>query len=195
MPVRQVDLVNGQPEEPRRSRAGSWLRRRSSDWSLLVGQAALWLAVVAFGGIIFVLNGGYSVMGLQVITESFHAAGRVFWAALAAITFDVPLPEAAKQQLDALALTQPLIPWLGVVAASILQVVVLYRKLRGLSVPSKLWVAASILSVYDLATTFFGLGTTQWIAQAGWLIQGLLAFFLTFVLEVTVSLLLRPNEA
>ena len=76
-------------------------------------------------------------------------------------------------------------------AASLLQVCAIYLKLRGRDIPPWMLVAAVLLSIYDMATTFFGLGTVGWIAQAGLLVQGGLAVILTFIVELTVSCMLR----
>lgn len=175
MPVQSVDMKNGQ----------SVTQRKRVDWPLLLGKAGVWLAVVAFGGVFWAVNGGFSVIGLEVVASSFNAAGRLFWAAMASITFAVPV------SVPGLPASQPLIPWLGVIAASLLQVCVIYLKLRGRDVPMWMMVAAILLSIYDMGTTFFGLGTVAWIARAGFVLQGFLSFILTFIVELTVSFMLR----
>jgi divalent metal cation (Fe/Co/Zn/Cd) transporter len=174
MSVRSVEMKNG--------RATRWTR---PDWPVLLALGGVWLAITAFGGVFWAINGGFSVLGLEVVATSFNTAGRLCWAALASITFPVPVHVPGLPQ------TQPLLPWLGVLAASLLQVCVLYLKLRGRDVPLWMLVAAVLLSLYDLGTTFFGLGTVAWIARAGYILQGLLAVILTFIFEVTVSFMLR----
>src|SRR5438477_13007162 len=87
--------------------------RAKPDWSLVAGKCGVWLAIISFGGIFFAVNGGFSVLGLQVIAESFNVAGRLAWAALASIVFAVPV------HIPGLPTSQPLIPWLGVIAASL----------------------------------------------------------------------------
>lgn len=155
------------------------------DWTLLMGKLGVVLAIISFGGVFWAINGGFSVLGLEVLATSFNAAGRLFWIAMASFTFRVPIV------VPGLPSDQPLIPWLGVVAASLLQVVVLYRKLKGLAIPRWLWVAAIVVSGYDLVTTFFGLGTVAWLVAAGPVVQGVVAIILTFIVEGSVSVILR----
>ena len=175
MSIRSVELKN----------SAVTAQRRRLDWPLLLGKVGVWLAIACFGGIFWAINGGFSVIGLQVVATSFNHAGRLFWAAMASVTFPVPV------SVVGLPSTQPLIPWLGVIAASLLQVCTIYLKLRGRDIPHWMLLAAVLLSIYDLATTFFGLGTVTWIAQAGLVVQAGLAFILTFIVELTVSFMLR----
>ena len=160
-------------------------QRKGLDWPLLLGKVGVWLAIASFGGIFWAINGGFSVIGLEVVATSFNHAGRLFWAAMASVTFPVPVRVTGLPQ------TQPLFPWLGVIAASLLQVCAIYLKLRGRDIPHWMLVAAVLLSIYDMATTFFGLGTVVRIAQAGPVVQGGLAAILTFIVELTVSFMLR----
>jgi hypothetical protein len=175
MSVRSVELKN----------SAVAAARRRLDWPLLLGKIGVWLAIASFGGIFWAINGGFSVLGLEVVATSFNHAGRLFWAAMTSLTFPVPVRVAG------LPTTQPLLPWLGVIAASLLQVCVGYLKLRGRDIPPWMLLAALLLSGYDMATTFFGLGTVGWIARAGVLVQGGLAAILTFIVELTVSFMLR----
>lgn len=174
------------PEVRRPQGATAPIRRpQGRDWTMAIGKVGMWLAIIAFGGIFFAVNGGFSVLGLEVVAKSFNSAGALLWAALAAITFPVPV------RVTGLPATQPLIPWLGVVSASLLQIVALYRKLRGLSTPRWMIIAVVVLSIYDFSTTFFGLGTVEWAQQAGVFIRLVVAGFLTFALEVTIGFSLR----
>lgn len=175
MPVQSVEMKSKQ----------TIAQRTRIDWPLLLGKIGVWLAIASFGGIFWAINGGFSVLGLEVVATSFNHAGRLFWGVVALFTFTIPV------QLPGLPNTQPIIPWLGVIAASLLQVCAIYLKLRGRDMPVWMLLAAVLLSVYDMATTFFGLGTVTWIAHAGFAVQGVLAFILTFVVELTVSFMLR----
>ena len=174
------------PRQERRATGRHWTN--DVDWTLWLAKAGAWLAVISFGGIFWAINGGFSVMGLAIIATSFNEAGDLFWASLAAITFTVPRPVAG------LGATQPLIPWLGVVAASILQVTIIIRRRRGQPIPLWMWISGVILSVYDLTTTFYGLGTLRWIQQAGVLVQAFLSAVLTFLLELTVGMLVKKRH-
>ncbi|NJO81654.1 MAG: hypothetical protein HC828_02045 [Blastochloris sp.] len=147
----------------------------------IIGWVGLWLAVAAFGGAIWAINGGFSVQGLEVIANAFNEAGRIFWRFASRWTFGVPGSEG----------TQPIIPWAGVVSSSILQVVVVLLRLLKRRIPPELVVAAVVLSVYDYSTTGFGLYTVPWAQAIGIFPTALIAFVLTFILEVIVAILLR----
>jgi divalent metal cation (Fe/Co/Zn/Cd) transporter len=162
-------------------------QHQSRDWPMLFAKAGVWLAALSFGGIFWAINGGYSVIGLGVVASSFNEQGRAFWAAMSAITFPIPGPTEAL----GLSANQPLLPWLGVVSASLLQVVVVYLKLKGREIPRWLLIAATLISAYDLGTTYAGLGTVAWIAGAGFVPQAIIALFITFVVEATIGLMIR----
>jgi hypothetical protein len=155
------------------------------DWSLTIAKFGVLLALLPFGGIFWAVNGGFSVLGLEVLAGAFNSAGRLFWAAVSAITFDVPA------RVPGLPTAQPLVPWCGVLAATLLQIALVWRKLRGKSIPTWLVVFTILLSIYDLATTYFGLGTVGWIVRAGFIIQFPIALLLTFGLEATIGYMLR----
>lgn len=163
-----------EPEPPRGS--GPW-----KGIITAVGWVGLWLAVGSFGGAVWAINGGFSVLGLEVIATSFNSAGRVFWAGVSTWTFTVPNVEEA----------QPIVPWAGVVSASLLQVVVLLLRLLKSAIPRELLVAAVVLSLYDYGTTGFGLYTVEWAKRIGAVPTALIALALTFTLEFVVALLLR----
>ena len=152
---------------------------------LYLARIGVWLAVVCFGGIFWTINGGFSVISLGVMAKAFNEAGALFWAAMTSITFNVPV------RVPGLPLTQPLLPWLGVIAASFLQIAALYLGLRRRPIPVWLALATLLLSLYDYITSYYGLGTIAWIASAGLLFQVVLALFLTFTVEIIVSLILR----
>jgi hypothetical protein len=158
--------------------------RRRIDLTMALGRIAAVLAIIAFGGLFWAINGGFSVLGLETLAKSFNTSGRLFWAIISRWTFSVP-------DVPGLPATQPIIPWLGVVAASLLQFVTIYRKLRHLAIPRWMFAAALVLSLYDLATTYYGLGTVAWLAGAGLIVQGLVAAVLTFIVELSASILLK----
>jgi len=93
------------------------------------------------------VNGGYSVRGLGVLAGLFNEAGALFWAAVSSWSFSVPVTVPGLPE------TQPVIPWLAVVASSLLQVSVLWLKLSGRDIPPHMLVAAILLSLYDYGTT------------------------------------------
>lgn len=192
---RAEPLRNGERVEPRHKQYAQHIAQgvmtmyssaaRSNDWTLTLGKVGVILALAPFGGLFWAVNGGFSVLGLGVVAANFNSAGALFWAAISAINFTVPV------EVPGLPTTQPLLPWGAVLGATILQIVVIWRKLRGRSIPTWLLIFAILLSLYDIATTFFGLGTVEWIASAGFIIQAPIALVLTFGLEATIGFLLR----
>lgn len=194
MPVQSSDLVNGQeraPSAPRpsfRPSSPSLARAHGFDWSLAAGRLALLLALLPFGVLWWGVNGAYSVQGLGAAAAAFGKTASLWYAIIAAWTFTVPLPPAAAA-LE-LPTIQPVLPWLGVASASIFQVVIVVRRGRA---PIPLWmaVAAALLSLYDVGTTWYGLGTVRWVAQAGDWFQAGLTAVLTFGLEMIVGYALR----
>lgn len=153
--------------------------------ALLIGKLGMWLAVLSFGGIFWAVNGGFSVIGLGVLASSFNSAGVLFWAAISTWTFAVPV------QVPGLPTTQPLIPWVGVVAASLLQISVVWLKLSGRGVPWQLLTTAVLLSIYDYVTTVAGLGTIPWLAKAGVVPALVIAVPLTFAIETAIGFALK----
>lgn len=160
----------------------------SGGCAILLGKAGMWMAVLSFGGIFWAINGGFSVIGLSVLASSFNDAGKLFWAAISGITFAVPVAVAG------LPARQPLIPWIGVIAASLLQISVVWLKLSKRSIPVPLLITATLLSIYDYVTTFFGLGAMTWLAFLGWPAQAILAIPLTFALESAIGYALNPKK-
>jgi len=153
--------------------------------AILLGKLGMWLAVASFGGIFWAVNGGFSVIGLGVLASSFNSAGLLFWAAISQLTFPVPVA------VPGLPTTQPLIPWIGVVAASLLQISVAWLRLSKATIPRPLLIVAVLLSIYDYATTFFGLSTLSWLEKGGPLPALLLAIPLTFTLEIAIGYALK----
>jgi len=86
--VREAPLVSGQPATPRPIAA---IRPAAGGCALGIGRLGLWLAVIAFGGVAWAINGGYSVIGLGVIAGSFNDAGRLFWDLATTIQFRLPV--------------------------------------------------------------------------------------------------------
>lgn len=182
MAVKSHDIPPGL-EAPAKESTGGRL-----DWSLLLIKVGGWLAVVAFGGLFWLVNGGFSVRGLEAVAAQFGPGGLIFWQLISAmkLPWQVTIP--------GLPATQPLIPWLGVVAASLIQVGIVWRKLLKLSIP--IWVVAVgiVLSIYDFATTYFGFGTLQWVQWLGPIVQVPLSALFTFGLEILIGFLLKRRR-
>lgn len=156
--------------------------------ALALGKLGMWLMVASFGGVFWAINGGFSVIGLGVVASSFNDAGRLFWAAVTSWQFRVPVV------VSGLPTTQPLIPWIGVGAASLLQISLIWLKLSGRPIPVWLLVSASLMSIYDYATTLLGLGTVAWLARLGLVAQIPIAALFTFGLEGAIGYALRGGK-
>jgi hypothetical protein len=159
------------------------------DWSLRVAMLALWMAIAGFGLVWWGLNGSYSVLGLKVGAESFGPKAQLFYELIAAWQFTIPLKPALVEQFS-LPVVQPVLPWIGVIATSLLQVTITYRRARGLPIPAWLSIAAFVLSGYDMVTTWYGLSEIDWIKAGGPLIHVPTTIILTFGLELLTGLLL-----
>jgi hypothetical protein len=159
-------------------------RRRGTSFEqgiLFTGWLALWVGFLAFGGVVWAINGGYSVRGLAVFASAFNEAGTLFWSIVSRWTFTVPGSESQ----------QPVIPWIAVVSASLLQVSTVLLRLLGRDPPMMLVTAAIAFSLYDVGTTFAGLTEAQWLVGAGYFWLALVAIVLTFIVEIVLAWLLR----
>lgn len=163
-------------------------RGNGSGWRtgiVLIGWSGLVIGVVVFGGVFWAINGGFSVIGLGVVASAFNDAGTVFWSLMTQWTFDLPgnVP-GVPQRL-------PVLPWAGVLAASMLQVSVILLRLLRWPVPRVLGVAAGLFSLYDFGTTYFGLGTAAWMRDVHNAFQFLLTIVITFIVEAALALILE----
>lgn len=174
MPVTSTPISSTAPARP-----------ASGGCAIVLGKLGMWLAVASFGGIFWAVNGGFSVIGLGVLASAFNSAGVLFWAAVSSWTFPVPVI------VPGLPTTQPVIPWIGVVAASLTQISVAWLRMNKQAIPYPLLLVAALLSLYDYATTFFGLGTIAWLARGGPIPALLLAVPLTFTLEIAIGYALK----
>lgn len=177
MPVQSYDLPGGVARP-----------HRHTDWSMLASQVALVLALLPFGAIWWGINGAYSVQGLGGLAEAFGKTQGLWYRIIASWTFRITLPPEAGG-LD-LPVVQPVLPWAGVLSATIFQIVIIVRRGRH-PIPIWMGVAAGALSVYDIGTTWFGLGMVDWIHQAGSLTQAVIAVVMTFGLEIVVGFAIR----
>lgn len=150
-----------------------------------IGWIGLYLGVAAFAGVIWAINGGYSVRGLQVIAYAFNEAGVLAWAWISALQFQIPVGD-----LPGISELQPVIPWAGVVAASLLQTSVLTLRILHQRTPPALVVAAGLFSLYDYGTTFFGLETAAWLQDAPFLFVAIFGLILSFIIEIIASFLI-----
>lgn len=148
-------------------------------FGIAAGKLATWGVTLTFGGVIWAVNGGYSVLGLERVAALFNSWGSLFWRAMA--LWQVPLLDASL----------PVLPWVLVAGTTILQIVALLGRLRRWRLPGWLYAAAVVVSFYDLGTTHAGLLVESWLTGVPWPIVLALATVLTFTFELIVSLLLR----
>jgi divalent metal cation (Fe/Co/Zn/Cd) transporter len=179
---RNLRAVPVKEQEPKEDKPP---RRRRDDIANGIAGAAIWLMVLSFGGLIWTINGGFSVAGLEIIAQLFNEEGRIFWTAASTWTFTLPVSVAG------LPVTQPIIPWIGVISASMLQVVVIYARRANIRLATHIYLAAGVMSIYDLITTYFGTGTIAWIAAGGILIQVVVTVVITFSVEMVIGYLLK----
>jgi hypothetical protein len=158
---------------------------RPGGCAILLGKVGMWLAVLSFGSIFWAVNGGFSVIGLGVLASAFNSAGALFWAAVSSWRFAVPVI------VPGLPTTQPLIPWIGVLAASCLQISVVWLRLSDQTIPRPLLLVAVLLSIYDYVTTFYGLSTVAWLEKGGPIPAALLAIPMTFTIEIAIGYALK----
>jgi hypothetical protein len=154
------------------------------DWSLVLGRVGVVVALVAFGGIVFAINGGFSIIGLEYAASKFNRMGVVFWALVSRWAIQTPAIAGISTSL-------PIVPWCGVIAASLLQIVVIYRRLVGRKIPGYMLLGAVLLSLYDYTSTYYGLTATAWLARSGMIVQLSLALVITFLFELSVSLVIK----
>lgn len=164
-------------------RTARWMPNVS--WAGIIGEIGIWLIVASFGGVVWAINGGFSVLGLEEIARSFNTYGMIFWSLMSAWTFEIPA--AAKANLPAV---QPVLPWVGVVGASLVQIVVIFMRIMKQKIPGVLVFVVFLVSLYDLGTTYRGTGAVSWLAEAPVLARGVLSILITFVFEAIVGFLL-----
>jgi hypothetical protein len=174
MMVKVKDIT---PEAERSRRRGT----TAEQAILLTAWIGLFVGFSAFGGVVWAINGGYSVRGLAIFASAFNEAGALFWGIVSRWTFTIP--GTASQQ--------PVIPWSVVVSASLLQVSTLLLRLLGRDPPMLLVMATVAFSLYDVGTTFAGLTEAEWLAGVGYLWLALVAIVLTFIVEIVLAWLLR----
>jgi hypothetical protein len=185
------EMMRQQAQQPRPEPQESKPRKRPVDRQRLSGISmflifgAIACLLVPIGALFFAVNGGYSIEGLGRIAVAFNTPGQFVWAFLSTITFNVPVA------LPGLPKTQPAIPWLIVLGISVLQVTTLWQKVTDRYVPRWLLTVTSVLSLYDLGTTFVGFSAVAWIINAGLLLQIPLALLFTFGFEAALSMVLR----
>lgn len=151
-------------------------RRLDGSWNVaqISEDLAVMLVIVCGATPFFIINGHWSVTGLELFLRSLGESGRIAWVLLSAWRLG----------------GSPVLPWALVFGISAVQIVAAWRRKNGDNVSWRLIVTVIAVSVYDLATTFFGAGTVAWIARYGVAPQVLAALVVTFLFELAVGALL-----
>lgn len=110
------------------------------------------LLLISIGPLGWLLNGGYSIVGMAWLADHAGPYGRIFWSLATAWTVDVSIAQRAG-----LPLAQPIIPWIFVFAVSFLQVGLFVRTMRRNHAEPLLDVLGLAVSVFDFGTTAIGL--------------------------------------
>lgn len=150
------------------------------------------MLLVSIGPLGWLLNGGYSIVGMAWLANATGGYGKLFWTLATAWTVDVPW--AAKAGLP---LAQPIIPWLFVFATSFLQIGLFVRQMRHTKDEPLLDLLGAAVSIFDYVTTAVGLMFAPFTTSAililrvlWWGIAIVLAVPLTFGFEALMARLL-----
>lgn len=154
------------------------------------------LLVVSIGPLVWLLNGGYSIVGMAWLADHVGPYGRLFWRLATLWTIDVPIARRAG-----LPLSQPVIPWSFVISISFLQVGLFVRGMRRNPAEPLLDVLGVAVSIFDYGTTAIGMVFAPFVTSAillVWILWGafavVLAIPLTFGFEVLMARLLYSRR-
>ncbi len=153
--VRSEPMKDGQPPKRYSATAGA------GGYVSIIGVLFLLISV---GPLFFLLNGGYSILGMAWLAAHTGEYGRLFWALATFWTIEVPIAERAG-----LPIAQPVIPWVMVVGISFLQIGLFIRRLRGTQVEPLLDSCGLAVSAFDFATTAIGMMFAPFTATLGFL--------------------------
>lgn len=125
------------------------------------------MLLVSVGPLFFLLNGGYSIIGMAWLADKIGPYGRLFWSVASYWTINVPIAERAG-----LPLAQPVLPWLMVIGSECLEMaLILYRMRRA---NAGMWITGggAAVSIFDYVTTAAGLMFAPFTAGFGslWII-------------------------
>jgi len=141
------------PAQPARATAGG-----------VVSVVGVVFLLISVGPLLFLLNGGYSIVGMAWLAAHTGEYGRLFWALATFWTVEVPIAQRAG-----LPLSQPILPWLMVIGFSFLQIGLFIRRLRGEKVEPLLDSCALAVSAFDFITTTIGMMFAPFTATLGFL--------------------------
>lgn len=167
--------------------------RKSAAGVSIVGVVFL---VIAIGPLFFLLNGGYSIVGMQWLAQHVGPYGRLFWELITALAVTVPIAGRAGLPVE-----QPVIPWLFVFGTSFLQIGLLVRRMRRARLEPVLDLSGGAVSVFDYVTTMIGLMFAPFAAQVTtparliWYVLAIaLAVPLTFGFEALLARVIRGKS-
>jgi hypothetical protein len=137
------------------------LQRASAAGAGCVSIAGTFLLLISTGPLVFLLNGGYSIVGMSWLAANTGEYGRLFWSLATLWTVDSPLAQKAG-----LPLAQPVIPWCMVFGTSFLQVGLFVRTMRRNAAEPLLDVLGMAVSLFDFITTAAGLVFAPFVTGA-----------------------------
>ena len=168
------------------------LKRARSATGGAVSVVGVLLLLISVGPLLFLLNGGYSIVGMGWLAAHTGEYGRLFWSLATILTVDVPIAQRAG-----LPLAQPVLPWLMVIGFSFLQIGLFIRRFRGEPVEPLLDSCALAVSAFDFVTTTIGMMFAPFTATLGalryvWMLLAIgLAVPVTFGFEGLLARALR----
>lgn len=157
-----------------------------------VSVVGVFFLLISVGPLLFLLNGGYSIVGMAWLAGHAGEYGKLFWALATVWTVDVPIAVRAG-----LPIAQPVIPWVMVFGISFLQIGLFIRRLRGAQVEPLLDSCGLAVSAFDFATTAIGMMFAPFTAALGavaylWMVLAIgLAIPITFGFEGLLARALR----
>lgn len=172
------------------------LQKASAAGAGCVSIIGTFLLLISTGPLVWLLNGGYSIVGMGWLAAHTGEYGRLFWSLATLWTIDIPIAERAG-----LPLAQPVLPWMMVVGMSFLQVGLFVRRMRNNSAEPLLDTLGVAVSIFDYGTTALGLVFAPFVAGAiliARLLWGafaiILAIPLTFGFEALAARLLYARR-
>jgi hypothetical protein len=137
------------------------LQQASAAGAGCVSIVGTFLLLVSTGPLVWLLNGGYSIVGMAWLAEHTGEYGRLFWTLATIWTVDIPIAERAG-----LPLAQPVLPWAMVVGMSFLQVGLFVRTMRRNTAEPLLDALGMTVSLFDFITTATGLVFAPFVTGA-----------------------------
>jgi hypothetical protein len=168
------------------------LKRARSATGGAVSVVGVLLLLISVGPLLFLLNGGYSIVGMAWLAAHTGEYGRLFWAVATFCTVEIPIAQRAG-----LPLAQPVLPWVMVIGFSFLQIGLFLRRLRGEQVEPLLDTCGLAVSAFDFVTTTIGMMFAPFTATLGalryvWMLLSIgLAIPVTFGFEALLARALK----